>query len=699
MSQYPLCKAAKNNPYSWVVTSCGKRRPLPTGFAPASEQLMLTVRLFGIPSFQAQNQVLSHLITGRAAALLTYLIITRQPHSRAQLADLLWADVPEQQAKTNLRYRLSDLRKVVGDYVIATNETVTFNEELPHWVDVTAFTTYMTTATVTTVASPTTPAVEPDLLQELLNLYTGEFLSSFQLEEAPVFESWMQAQRHYLHDLRVKGLQLRTQQHLSQGDYVAGLALNQDLLTLEPWREEMHRQRMVLFALSGQRNAALQQYTRCCQVLAKELDVPPMPETTKLYEEIKSGQWFTTYQANNHRANGHGTNSYHLPAAITAFPTVVPAYRPNGTLPATPPPATSATAEPTTATRRFDLGGMPAAAHFYGRQAELTALHSWVGQEHSQLIALLGLKGQGKTALAAAFVHDVIEEEQSPRHGFTQVIWRALDAVPSCIELLQDWLRQLETGQVEALPASFDQLVTRLFAILQARRCLLVLDGIEAILARSAVDDKNAETYRPGCEAYATLLRLFFQRRHRSCLVLTSHIRLSVLTQLDERNGAFRCLEVSGLSATEGAQFLAAHGIIGAPAIHQQLHHRYAGSPHLLARTANLIHELFDSDGAAFLQEGLYFLGDIGAMLRQLWSQLSPLEQQLLQRLAQAEQPLSRQTLWLSLLPLPAKGDYYHALQHLQRTFLIQQTEIQVKLSELFTAYLAEQALPDEVTA
>ena len=662
---------------------------------------MLTVKLLLTPSFQVQNQVLSHLITGRAAALLTYLLVTRQPHSRTQLADLLWADVPEQQAKTNLRYRLSDLRKVVGDYVIANNETVTFNEELPHWVDVTAFTTYMTTATVTTVAIPTTPTVEPDLLQELLNLYKGEFLSSFQLEEAPVFESWMQAQRHYLHDLRIKGLQLRTQQHLMQGDYVAGLALNQDLLTLEPWREEVHRQRMVLFALSGQRNAALKQYTRCCQVLAQELDVPPMPETTKLYEELKSGQWFANYKVNSQGANGH-----HLPAAITAFPIELPPYRQNGTTNGTMPPAPSLSSmqpsspEPATAALRFDLGGMPNAAHFYGRQTELATLHSWVGQEHSQLIALLGLKGQGKTALAAAFVHDVLEDEQSPRHGFTQVIWRSLDGVPACTELLRGWLQQLEAGQGEGLPTSFDQLVTRLFAILQARRCLLVLDGVEALLANPiGADNKSAEAYRPGCEAYAALFRLFFQRRHRSCLLLTSHTRLSVLTQLDERNGAFRCLEVGGLSAVEGAKFLAAYGITGAPAIHQQLHHRYAGSPHLLGRTANLIHELFDGDGSAFLQEGLYFLGDIGTTLWQLWHQLSPLEQQLLQRLAQAEQPLSRQSLWLTLMPSPAKSDYYHALQQLQRIFLIQQTEIQIKLSELFAAYLVEQAQPDKATA
>ncbi len=633
---------------------------------------MLTVRLLGTPTFQLDNQSLSHLVTGKAAALLIYLAVTGQPQSRARLTDLLWENTAESHVKANLRYLLSNLRKMVGDYVVAQGDTVTFNQELLHWVDVSAFTTYLTPA-----GTVGTGGNEPGILAELLKLYTGEFLAGFQIEEAPVFESWLLAQRRHLQDLLVQGLQLRTHQHLTHGEYAEGLALNHYLLTLEPWREEAHRQRMLLLAHSGQRSAALQQYTRCCQALTEELDAPPMPQTTTLYEQIKSGQWFAA----------HPTNGHHLPIAIAPFPQVWPATPPNGPAPlATPPPQATPP--------RFDLGAMPAAAHFYGRQAELTTLHSWVGQEHSRLVALLGLNGQGKTALAAAFVHDVIEDEQHPAHGFTQVIWRSLQGAPSCTAILHGWLQQLEAGQGEVRSLPFDELITRIFAILQTRRCLLVLDGVEAVLATPAAsDDGHTDTYRPGCEAYATLFRLFFQRHHRSCLLLTSQIRPAALTQLDERNGAFRCLEIDGLSITDQAAFLAAHGLASDPTIHQQFHHRYAGNPQWLNRAANLIYELFGGTAAAFLQEELFFLGDIGAALTQQLAQLSPLEQQVLQQLAQVEQPFTRQTLWATLTPSPPKSAYFHALQNLQRAFLLQQIGAQVKLPALLVAYLAEHAM------
>jgi len=636
---------------------------------------LLTVRLLGAPAFQLDHQALSHLVTGRAAALLAYLAVTGQPQPRVLVADLLWTNVAEQNARTNLRYLLSNLRKVVGDYVIGQGETVALNQQLPHWVDVTTFTTYLTPTPARDKAER-----EPTLLTELLKLYNGEFMAGFQLEGAPVFDRWLLTQRRHLHDLVVQGLQLRIQLHLTLGEYADGLALNHYLLTLEPWREEAHCQRMMLLAHSGQRSAALQQYTRCCQMLAKELDVPPAPETTLLYEQIKSGQWFAT-----HAGSGH-----HVPGASMPLPQ--------------PPPTTpqqsvaSFVVAPPESMSRFDLGTMPNAAHFYGRQAELVTLHSWVGQEHSRLVALLGLHGQGKTALAAAFVHDVIEGEQHLAHGFTQVIWRSLQDAPTCSTILHGWLQLLTPSRGEARSLAFDELISRLFAILHTRRCLLVLDGVEAILPpRAGADGVTGAADCPNWDAYATLFRLFSQRRHQSCLLLTSQIRPAALPQLDERNGTFHCLELGGLTLSEGTALLAAQRLVGDPTLYQQLHQRYAGNPQWLSNAANLIYELFGGNVAAFLQEGLSFESDIDTALGKQLAQLPSLERQVLQRLTQTEQSLTRQALWATLTPPPAKPAYFHTLQNLQRAFMIHQTDAQVRLTMPIALYLTKGRLPLQI--
>ncbi|MBX3011109.1 MAG: NACHT domain-containing protein [Caldilineaceae bacterium] len=632
---------------------------------------MLTVRLFGTPTFELNDQSLASLLTGRTAALFIYLLVTRTPQPRSLLADLLWDQVTEQQAKSNLRYQLRDLRKAVGDYVVVTGETVAFNQELPHWIDVTVFTAYLATASTLSADK-----VEAEILQELLALYRSELLAGFQVEGAPVFDRWLQAQRRYCHDLVIQALQLRIQQLVTQGEYAAGLAVNRTLLLLEPWREEAHRQRMMLLADSGQRSAALKQYVICCQALQEELDVPPMAETTGLYEQIKAGKWHSSL----------------APCAPQSPPTI-------STAPLTAMPmAVSAPGQPPSAKASFDLGAMLEPTYFYGRQSDLALLHSWIGQEGGRLVAILGVAGQGKTALAATFVQEVLEDEQRPAHDFTKVIWRSLQDAPPCTALLQDWLQVLGDGeqaqQSEAGVPTFDQLVSRLFAILQTQRCLLVLDGWEAILScPTDEDDCTAEQYHPGCEAYSTLLRLLGQRRHRSCVLLTSQIRPHILSPADERQGIFRGLELKGLTLAEGSELLRAQGVMGEAVVYQQLHQRYGGNPLLLHHAATLIDDLFETDGMAFLQEGCFFLGDIGTAPAQQLAKLSPLERQVMRALAAAGQPLQRPVLWQKLSPLPPKEQYFYVLQTLQRSFLVQQENAQFKLPTLLAAYLTEREL------
>lgn len=674
---------------------------------------MLKVRFLGIPQIEFGADSVNIVLSGRVLALFVYLSVTRQPHSRSKLADLLWDNQSEQDGKKNLRYLLRDLRKAIGDYLVVDGHMVAFNLELPHWFDVTSFSIYLTPTLSTTVSQ-----TDPRLLQELLNLYTGDFLAGFYIQDATNFERWMLAQRRQFHDALVYGLQLATQQHLDAGNYAEGLALNQYLLTLEPWREEAHRQHMILLAASGQRSAALMQYELCCQILEEELDVPPMNETTSLYTQIKSGMWFIE------RKSVEGFNQQRV--AVRAYPKSAPdTTAKNHSIQDTSSAHTSAL--------QVDLGTMPAMRYLIGRRRELYSLERWLDADACRLVAILGLSGQGKSALAAWLVqihYNRLQERQNlvidelpsdqqmdsnavPGWPFpdanhqaatqtaepvTKIVWRSLAQRPTCTTFLQDLVRQLNPSSTLTEHTGFDQLVTLLFGVLQQSRCLIVLDGVEAVL-----EDNSQEQI----EAYEQLLGLLIERQHRSHILLTSRLRPSALPrerlQIDVpeinitgsdttgSDAAARSLTLDGLTATDSEEFLTTLGLHAESAQYQQLYDMYAGTPRLLSRVVELIHELFDGDVDAFLQEDLPFLGNIGASLSRQLAQLSPLEHQLLHTLATAEAGLSRQVLWEGLSADITKTQFYNALRHLQRAQLIQQVQGQFMAARLPGIFLRKE--------
>lgn len=59
-------------------------------------------------------------------------------------------------------------------------------------------------------------------------------------------------------------------------------------LEIDCVQEVAYRQLMLALVLSGQRNEALRKYEHCRQIIRQELDIEPEPETTALYEKIKS---------------------------------------------------------------------------------------------------------------------------------------------------------------------------------------------------------------------------------------------------------------------------------------------------------------------------------------------------------------------------------------------------------------------------
>ncbi|MEZ4866102.1 MAG: BTAD domain-containing putative transcriptional regulator [Caldilineaceae bacterium] len=240
----------------------------------------LEFRLLGAPQIHQAGVLYAGLTSAKAQALLYYLAMTahngRSMHTRTALATLLWGECGEAEARTNLRKVIQHLREQLEPYLTLENQTVGFRSPHLYTVDAVAF--------ATAIANPRTARL--DQLQEVIARYHGDFLEGFYVREAPDFEAWMLGERARLRELLLQGVETLAFRFAEEGDLSQAIATARHLLTLEPWREEIHRQLMTWLMQNGQRSAALAQYELCQRALAEELAVEPSQVTRELYEGL-----------------------------------------------------------------------------------------------------------------------------------------------------------------------------------------------------------------------------------------------------------------------------------------------------------------------------------------------------------------------------------------------------------------------------
>ncbi|MEM7535212.1 MAG: BTAD domain-containing putative transcriptional regulator [Chloroflexota bacterium] len=244
---------------------------------------LLTIHLFGYPALFLSESPLSLKLPHKALALLYYVAVEEQPVGRETLATLLWPDSPATTAKQSLRNLLSQLRKSLGDYMEITPRTVTLRHENIQSVDVVDFQRGIQHRSSRRSLQP----YELDAWQMALDLYRGDFLAGFHVHQSDPFDVWMIAQREYLRQLLLTNLYALAEAHETAGQVDKGLIVLERLLLFEPWSEEAYQKQMLLLVSLGKRVEAIHRYEICRQVLQEELGLPPSPELTSLYEELR----------------------------------------------------------------------------------------------------------------------------------------------------------------------------------------------------------------------------------------------------------------------------------------------------------------------------------------------------------------------------------------------------------------------------
>lgn len=350
----------------------------------------LHIYLFGTPRVELDGVAL-HMERRKVMALLAYLAVATQSHSRDALATLLWPDYGQSEARAHLRRALSNLTKIIGkEWLEISRQQLGMADAPDLWIDVVEFEEAMYAAEEAADAQE-----QLTLLERAADLYTDDFLHGFSLSDSADFDDWQTIQAAQLRQQLLTILQALVQGHSATGSagYDAAVRYAQRWLALDPLYEVAHRYLMQLYTWRGDRVAALGQYQECVRLLREELGVEPEEATQDLYEQIRAGD-----------ISSEGASALSLATpAVNSGPDLLPApgAQPASTAPATPQlPPHNLPAQLTT---------------FCGRAEELAQLQSALS-DGVRLVTLVGEGGVGKSRLAAAAAHKLLAH-------FEQQIW------------------------------------------------------------------------------------------------------------------------------------------------------------------------------------------------------------------------------------------------------------------------------------
>ena len=301
----------------------------------------LSLALLGPPVVRRDGRPVTF-DTRKATALLALLAVTGREHSREHLADLLWPDADSARGRASLRRTLSVTAAVMGDGLVISRSAVTLAAGLVQ-VDVREFETL--------IAQPDAASLE-----RAAQLYRDDFLAGFALRDCPDFEEWQVSVSEELRQSLARGLQRLVAVCIADGQLERAAGHARRWLQLDPLHEPAHQAIIRLHGWAGERSAAMRQYRSLVRVLDRDLAVPPLPETTQLYDDIRAGRL-------------------------------------------EPPPCPAAD-EP-------DVSAPPAPVTWplVGRDAELAALRAaWqaAGPGSGRVVAVAGQAGSGKTRLITA---------------------------------------------------------------------------------------------------------------------------------------------------------------------------------------------------------------------------------------------------------------------------------------------------------
>ncbi len=382
------------------------------------------------------GQTPSKIGSRKAEALLSYLVLNPKPQPRDVLADLLWDDRTQQQAMSNLRRELSELRKKLAPYLRIERDSVTFDSAAGLWVDA-----HVLKESIHKFKSAPSPDLAIQLAKDL-DIYSGPLLAGFYVREASRFDDWLFTEREHWHHLITETLEKLVTFCRNNHCLTDAIPIGRRLIQLDPLVESGYQLLMQINAQLGKRNEALEIFKSCKEILFTELGVEPDAETIRLFEIIRKGEI-------------ERVETISLDSLV------------------------SNEANQILAEKLIPFQAQPLMPHYVERETETAEIERLILEQlateapetrHSLIIAPVGMGGIGKTALATYLAHRL------QNHFADGVLW-GNPATSDPLSILDLWATAYghDFSQLNDLQSKSSAVRD----LLSTKQTLIVLDNVD----------------------------------------------------------------------------------------------------------------------------------------------------------------------------------------------------------------------------
>lgn len=275
------------------AAAAAMQRPVQASISTALDtswgQARLAIRCLGPLELVVDGKPVSRAIVTRRRvwSLLSFLLTHHdQPRSNEELLEVLWPNADPVTRMAQLYVLVHELRQLIEPhrddrswcYVRSAAGGIRFEAQTSCWVDSVQFEALVQRARAADAAGDNAAVLEA--CEGAMELYRGDYFQEQPFAEwcAPTRERLRQACQDALH--RLCKLSLRHQR------WDEALHWARRALSLDRTDEAMHCTAMRALLAMGRRHEARRQYDACTAALRQDLNLAPLPETSRLLTGI-----------------------------------------------------------------------------------------------------------------------------------------------------------------------------------------------------------------------------------------------------------------------------------------------------------------------------------------------------------------------------------------------------------------------------